>query len=76
VAQIINNVVVLPDDLTADDYVFNPFFSYRRTFSRVTWTGQINVNNVFDRVTEQGTAYRFVRYTNPRQIILTNTFSF
>lgn len=76
VAQIINNVVVLPDGLTADDYVFNPFFSYRRTFGPVTWTGQVNVNNVLDRVTEQGTAYRFVRYTNPRQIILTNTFSF
>jgi outer membrane receptor for ferric coprogen and ferric-rhodotorulic acid len=45
-------------------------------FGRVSWTGQVNVNNVFDRVTEQGTAYRFVRYTNPRQIILTNTFSF
>ncbi|MDO8544014.1 MAG: hypothetical protein Q7S40_26530 [Opitutaceae bacterium] len=76
VAQIINNVVVLPDGLTEDDYVFNPFVSYRRAFGRVTWTGQVNVNNVFDRVTEQGTAYRFVRYTNPRQIILTNTFSF
>jgi outer membrane receptor for ferric coprogen and ferric-rhodotorulic acid len=75
-AQIINTVVVLPDGLTADDYVFNPFFSYRRTFGRVGWTGQLNLNNLFDRVTEQGTAYRFVRYTNPRQIILTNTFSF
>jgi outer membrane receptor for ferric coprogen and ferric-rhodotorulic acid len=76
VAQIINNVVVLPDGLTEDDYVFNPFVTYRRKFGRVAWTGQINVNNVFDRVTEQGTAYRFVRYTNPRQIIFTNTFSF
>lgn len=76
VAQIINNVVVLPAGLTADDYVINPFVSYRRKFGRVAWTGQINVNNVFDRVTEQGTAYRFARYTNPRQIIFTNTFSF
>ena len=76
VAQTINNVVVLPAGLTPDDYVFNPFVSYRRKFGRVAWTGQINANNVFDRVTEQGTAYRFARYTNPRQIILTNTFSF
>jgi outer membrane receptor protein involved in Fe transport len=76
VAQIVNNVVVLPDGLTGDDYVFNPFCSYRRVFGRVSWTGQVNVNNVFARVTEQGTAYRFVRYTNPRQIILTHTFSF
>ncbi len=76
VAQVINNVVALPDGLTADDYVFNPFVSYRRKFGRVNWTGQVNVNNVFDRVTEQGTAYRFARYTNPRQFILTNTVSF
>ncbi len=76
VAQIINNEVVLPAGLTADDYVFNPFISYRRNLGRVNWTGQLNVNNVFDRVTEQGTAYRFARYTNPRQMILTNTFSF
>lgn len=76
VAQVINNLVVLPAGLTPDDYVINPFVSYRRRFGRVNWTGQVNVNNVFDRVTEQGTAYRFARYTNPRQIILTNTFSF
>jgi outer membrane receptor for ferric coprogen and ferric-rhodotorulic acid len=42
----------------------------------VTWTTQLNVNNVFDRVTEQGTAYRFVRYTNPRQFIFSNTLTF
>jgi hypothetical protein len=41
-----------------------------------TGIGQFNVNNVFDRVTEQGTSERIVRYTNSRQIILTNTFSF
>ncbi len=67
---------VLPRAKTEDEYILNGFASYRRKFGRVNWTGQINVNNVLDEVSNQGSAYRFARYTEPRRITLTNTFAF
>ena len=67
---------VIPDKTTDDQYVFSPFASYRRKFGRVAWTGQINVQNVFDRVSYQGLNYRNNRLTEPRQVIFTNTFGF
>ena len=57
-------------------YVFSPFAIYRHRFGRTTWTGQVNVNNVFDRVVQMSPGYRFTRYSDPRQIILTSTLSF
>ena len=69
-------VVVIPPKFTDDMYVFSPFASYRRKFGRVTWTGQVNVMNVFDRVSYQGLNYRNNRLTDPRQIVITNTFGF
>ncbi|MBI4624215.1 MAG: hypothetical protein HY736_13490 [Verrucomicrobia bacterium] len=69
-------VEVIPDKFTDDVYVFSPFASYRRKFGRVTWAGQINVQNVFDRVSYQGLNYRNNRLTDPRQFVFTNTFTF
>jgi hypothetical protein len=42
----------------------------------VKWTGQLNVNNLFDRVTARG-SYRNARYLpDPRQFVLSNSFGF
>jgi outer membrane receptor for ferric coprogen and ferric-rhodotorulic acid len=57
-------------------YVVSPFAIYRHRFGRYLWTGQINVNNVFDRVVQMSPGYRFTRYSDPRQIILTSTLAF
>jgi hypothetical protein len=34
------------------------------------------VNNLFDKVTDQGTAWRYTRWTDPRQIIATVNATF
>lgn len=62
---------VLPAKDTDDYYVVSPFVSYRQTFGQTAWTAQINVNNLFNTVTDQGTAYRYTRWSDPRQIITT-----
>ena len=62
---------VLPATVTASQYVVSPFASYRRKWRDYAWTIQVNVNNVFDKVTDQGTAYRYTRWTEPRQIVTT-----
>ena len=72
----VSGVEVIPDKFTDDIYVFSPFVSYRRKFGRVSWTGQVNVQNVFDRVSYQGLNYRNNRLTDPRQIVITNTITF
>src|SRR5205814_4015822 len=72
----VSGVAVIPDKVTDDMYIFSPFVSYRRKFRRVSWTGQLNVQNIFDRVSYQGNNYRNNRLTDPRQIVVTNTFSF
>ncbi len=67
---------VIPDKMTDDIYLVSPFVSYRRKFGKVNWTGQLNVQNVFDRVSYQGLNYRNNRLTDPRQVVLTSTFGF
>ena len=62
---------VLPKKKTDNQYVVSPFASYRGRWRNATWNAQINVNNLFDSVTDQGTAYRYTRWTDPRQIITT-----
>ena len=69
-------VQVIPEKTTDDQYVVSPFASYRKKFARLTWTGQLNIQNVFDRVSYQGLNYRNNRLTEPRQIVFTNTFGF
>lgn len=68
--------VVIPAKFTDDIYVISPFASYRRKFGRVTWTTQVNVQNVFDRMSYQGGNYRNNRLTDPRQYVFTNTLGF
>lgn len=69
-------VTVIPSKYTDDQYVFSPFASYRRRFGRITWSTQVNVQNAFDRVSFQGGNYRNNRLTDPRQVVLTNSFGF
>ncbi len=69
-------VLVIPAKFTDDQYVVSPFASYRKKFGRVTWTGQLNIQNVFDRVSYQGLNYRNNRLTEPRQFVFTHTFGF
>lgn len=73
---VIDGVEVIPKRKTSRHYVVSPFVSYRRKLGRLTWTGQINVNNVLDRVTDQGRVYRWPRYTDPRQVVVTHSISF
>jgi len=56
--------------------VVSPFASYRRKWRNLSWTGQLNIQNVFNRVSYQGTNYRNNRLTEPRQFVVTNTFGF
>ena len=76
VAAIVDGVVVLPDTITKQQLTISPFASYRRKIGRLTWTGQVNVNNMFNRITDQGAQYRYPRYTEPRQYIYTLTTQF
>jgi outer membrane receptor protein involved in Fe transport len=75
-ASVVDGVTVLPDAVTDHQWTVNPFVSYRCKVARVLWTVQVNVNNVFDEVTDQGTQYRYPRYTEPRQIVSTLTARF
>jgi outer membrane receptor protein involved in Fe transport len=75
VAVTVNGAEVLPAFTTEDYYVINPFIAYTRKFGKVTWSGQINVNNVLDEQIRLG-GYATGRYTAPRQVIFTNSFSF
>ena len=76
VAAIVDLVPVLPDVITDDHWTVNPFVSYRRKIGRITWTGQLNVNNIFNKITDQGAQYRYPRFTEPRQFIYTLTAQF
>ena len=59
-------VNVIPAKQTDDTYVFSPFATYRKKFRHTTWTAQVNVQNVFNRVSYQGNNYRNNRLTDPR----------
>jgi outer membrane receptor for ferric coprogen and ferric-rhodotorulic acid len=72
----ITGVLVVPERRNADELVFSPFVKYAARFGRVRWTGQLNVDNAFNNVTNQGRIARYPRYTDPRLITLTQTFRF
>jgi outer membrane receptor for ferric coprogen and ferric-rhodotorulic acid len=72
----VGGIAVLPETFTDDQWTVNPFASYRRKLGRLTWIAQVNVNNVFNKVTDQGAQYRYPRYTEPRQFIYTLTTQF
>jgi outer membrane receptor for ferric coprogen and ferric-rhodotorulic acid len=72
----ITGVLVIPERKNADEFVVSPFVKYARKFGRVRWTGQLNVDNAFNNVTNQGRIARYPRYTEPRLVSLTNTFRF
>ena len=67
---------VLPKKVTDNQYVVSPFVSYRSKWRSYAWTAQVNVNNLFDKTTDQGTAYRYTRWTDPRQIITSVTVTY
>lgn len=72
----ITGVLVVPERQNADEFVVSPFVKYSAKFGRVRWTGQLNVDNAFNNVTNQGRIERYPRYTDPRLITLTNFFRF
>ena len=67
---------MIPERRNADEFVVSPFLKYSTRVGRVRWTGQLNVDNAFNNVTNQGRIARYPRYTDPRLITLTNTFRF
>ncbi len=72
----ITGVLVIPERQNADEFVVSPFLKYSARVGRLRWTGQLNVDNVFNNVTNQGRIARYPRYTDPRLVTLTNTFRF
>lgn len=72
----ITGQLVIPERQNADECVFSPFLKYSAKFGPVRWTGQLNVDNAFNNVTNQGRIARYPRYTEPRLITLTNFFRF
>jgi len=72
----ITGQLVIPERVNADEFVTSPFIKYTAKFRRVTWTGQLNIDNIFNNVTNQGRISRYPRYTDPRQITVTNFFRF
>jgi len=72
----ITGQLVIPERQNADELVVSPFFKYTRKIGRVRWTAQLNVDNAFNNVTNQGRIARYPRYTDPRQVTLTNFFRF
>ena len=62
---------ITDDFITEDTLTVNPFVSYQRKIGRITWVAQVNVNNVFEKITDQGAQYRYPRFTEPRQFIYT-----
>jgi hypothetical protein len=75
-AIVVGGQEALPQVVTEDQFIVSPFASYRRKFGATVWTFQVNVNNLFDKVTDQGTAWRYTRWTDPRQIISTVSVRF
>ena len=73
---IITGQLVIPERLNADEFVVSPFFKYTAKLGRVRWTSQLNIDNVFNNVTNQGRIARYPRYTDPRLITVTNLFRF
>jgi outer membrane receptor for ferric coprogen and ferric-rhodotorulic acid len=72
----ITGQLVVPERQNADEFTLSPFFKYSAKFGKVRWTGQLNIDNAFNNVTNQGRIARYPRYTDPRQITLTNFFRF
>ncbi|MEY2879081.1 MAG: hypothetical protein RLZZ15_1461, partial [Verrucomicrobiota bacterium] len=72
----ISGQLVIPERVNADEFVVSPFFKYSAKFGAVRWTGQLNVDNAFNNVTNQGRIARYPRYTDPRLISFTSSFRF
>jgi len=72
----ITGVLVIPERVNADEFVVSPFVKYTRKLGPVRWTCQLNVDNAFGNVTNQGRIARYPRYTDARLITLTNFFRF
>lgn len=72
----ITGQLIIPERVNADEFVVSPFVKYSTKFGKVRWTGQLNVDNAFNNVTNQGRIARYPRYTDPRLVTLTNTFQF
>lgn len=72
----VGGLEVLPQTQTENQWIVSPFVSYRHKWRGFQLSAQLNVNNLFDEVTDQGTAWRYIRWTDPRQIITTVSLSF
>ena len=72
----ITGQLVVPERQNADELVVSPFAKYTFKVGPVRWTAQVNVDNAFNNVTNQGRIARYPRYTEPRLITLTNFIRF
>jgi hypothetical protein len=72
----ITGQLVVPERQNADEFVVSPFFKYATRVGKIRWTVQLNIDNIFNNVTNQGRIARYPRYTEPRLFTLTNYFRF
>jgi outer membrane receptor for ferric coprogen and ferric-rhodotorulic acid len=72
----ITGQLVVPERRNADELVVSPFVKYAFKVGPVRWTAQLNVDNAFNNVTNQGRIARYPRYTEPRLVTLTNFIRF
>lgn len=72
----ITGQLVVPERQNADEFIVSPFLKYAFKVGPVRWTAQLNVDNAFNNVTNQGRNLRYPRYTEPRLVTLTNFIRF
>ena len=72
----VDGVDVLAASRTASNVIWSPFVAYRRKVWGYKTSFQLNVNNIFDRRTNQGNNYTWVRYNERRQFVTTVSVAF
>jgi outer membrane receptor for ferric coprogen and ferric-rhodotorulic acid len=72
----IAGVAVLPATRTENYIIASPFVSYRRKVGRYQTTLQLNVDNIGDVRSDQGNTWRWQRFTDGRNFIMTVTVGF
>lgn len=72
----IAGVEIFPTTRTENYFITSPFLIYRHKLGRFDGALQLNVDNVFDRHTDQGNSWRWQRYPDGRKYTTTFTVGF
>lgn len=72
----IAGVEIFPTTRTENYFITSPFLIYRHKIGRFDGALQLNVDNVFDKHTDQGNSWRWQRYPDGRKYTTTFTVGF